>query len=61
MTDHLYREIEDLRRSNEILSKALAEMISMYKLKKRHGVKFGNARAALNQFGSKPPASSEPE
>ena len=54
MTDHLYREIEELRRNNELLSKALADMISMYESKTRHGAKFGNARAALNQFGSLP-------
>lgn len=56
MTDHLYREIEDLRRKNERLSDALADMIAMYEQKKRNGVRLGKARAALTSFGRWPEA-----
>ena len=60
MTDHLYREIEKLRRDNDALSRALADMIDMYKTKRRNGIRLGQARAALTNHG-KWPESSESE
>jgi hypothetical protein len=61
MTDHLYREIEELRESKQRLSAALADMIDMYEKKKRNGIRLGNARAALTGWGVWPKKSSESE
>jgi hypothetical protein len=54
VTDHLYREIDDLRTKNERLSAALADMITMYEAKKRDGLRLGRARAALTMHGKWP-------
>lgn len=58
MTDHLYREIEELRGKNQRLSAALTDMIAMYEAKKRDGLRLGKARAALTQAGTPPESAS---
>lgn len=61
MTDHIYREIESLRRDKERLSDALADMIEMYETKKRNGLRLGRARAALTNHGRWPEKSAQSE
>jgi hypothetical protein len=51
MTDHLYREIDELRADRAALSAGLYDMIAMYETKKRNSVRLGKARAALTQHG----------